>query len=400
MHPKPYFRLRHLLQQNEFWWRYFTMFHAVIRPAVVDNLLKLFACGTPDMGWASYRCAKESCYHLKRICFSCKSRFCSSCGNKATTLWVQQLATLLPITPWQHVTFTFPCEFWSIVAFNRDILNHLSGLAAQSCLNYCKKRGVTPGIFTVLHTHGRHIGWHPHIHLSITLGGLTTEGCWVEVSFSQKALMKCWRYQIIHFFRKYYSQVKFPDKRKALGQTYQHWNTFLNEQYKRDWHVHLAKPTRDHKHTMLYFSRYLKRPAISYSRIKHYDGDSVTYVYRSHTTNKLETVKFKAMAFVQRITQHIHDRHFRVARYYGFLANRCRGTLLPKVFAALKQTPSLQPENIRFADMLKALANVDPHQCILCGGKMLLTGIRYGKSFYTLRSNHKALATMRPCRAV
>ena len=110
--------------------------------------------------------------------------------------------------------------------------------------------------------------------------------------------------------------------------------------------------------------------------------------------------QFKAMAFVQRITQHIHDRHFRVARYYGFLANRCRGTLLPKVFAALKKTPSLQPENIRFADMLKALANVDPHQCILCGGKMLLTGIRYGKSFYTLRSNHKALATMRPCRAV
>jgi len=34
---------------------------------------------------------------------------------------------------------------------------------------------------------------------------------------------------------------------------------------------------------------------------------------------------------------HIPARHFRMVRYYGFLANRKRGRLLPKVYEALEK---------------------------------------------------------------
>ncbi len=36
-----------------------------------------------------------------------------------------------------------------------------------------------------------------------------------------------------------------------------------------------------------------------------------------------------------RYISHIPSRHFKMVRYYGFLANRKRGELLPKVYTAL-----------------------------------------------------------------
>ncbi|BEO88462.1 transposase [Serratia ureilytica] len=41
---------------------------------------------------------------------------------------------------------------------------------------------------------------------------------------------------------------------------------------------------------------------------------------------------------LQRYVSHIPERHFKMVRYYGFLANRKRGTLLPKVYDALEMT--------------------------------------------------------------
>lgn len=40
-----------------------------------------------------------------------------------------------------------------------------------------------------------------------------------------------------------------------------------------------------------------------------------------------------------RYVSHIPSRHFKMVRYYGFLANRKRGMLLPKVYDALEMTP-------------------------------------------------------------
>ncbi|QGP52388.1 Putative transposase (plasmid) [Piscirickettsia salmonis] len=43
-------------------------------------------------------------------------------------------------------------------------------------------------------------------------------------------------------------------------------------------------------------------------------------------------------AFIERLTQHIPEKFFKMIRYYGFLANRVRKTLLPKVYDLLDQT--------------------------------------------------------------
>jgi len=61
-------------------------------------------------------------------------------------------------------------------------------------------------------------------------------------------------------------------------------------------------------------------------------------------------------------------------RYSGFLANRKRGTLLPKVYKALKK-----PKRPGFAVLMKGFPGTDPYQCILCKGRLRFAGAMAGE---------------------
>jgi len=51
-----------------------------IRSAVLKNVDKVIKCGDPSMGHALYFC--DHCNTFKHVAFTCKSRFCNSCGAK------------------------------------------------------------------------------------------------------------------------------------------------------------------------------------------------------------------------------------------------------------------------------------------------------------------------------
>ena len=71
-----------------------------------------------------------------------------------------------------------------------------------------------------------------------------------------------------------------------------------------------------------------------------------------------------------RYASHIPSRYFKMVRYYGFLVNRKRGMLLPKVYEALEMTPREKPQKQGFAVLMKALLGTDPYQCIVCKGRL------------------------------
>lgn len=58
---------------------------------------------------------------------------------------------------------------------------------------------------------------------------------------------------------------------------------------------------------------------------------------------------------IRRYVSHIPARHFKMIRYYGFLANRKRGSLLPKVYDALDMIHPNEPEKPGFAALIKGL---------------------------------------------
>ena len=79
-----------------------------------------------------------------------------------------------------------------------------------------------------------------------------------------------------------------------------------------------------------------------------------------------------------RYISHIPSRHFKMVRYYGFLANRKRGPLLPKVWFKMKPRAKLQ--KLGFAVLMKTFLGTNPYQCILCKGRLLFSGVGAGKA--------------------
>ncbi|MCG9528874.1 transposase [Providencia rettgeri] len=77
---------------------------------------------------------------------------------------------------------------------------------------------------------------------------------------------------------------------------------------------------------------------------------------------------------IRRYVSHITARHFKMIRYYGFLANSKRKYLLPKVYDALDMVSPSVREKTGFVALTKGFLNIDPYQCILCGSRLRLMG--------------------------
>ena len=333
--------LKKLLLSNENWYRYHQFYseHGEIRPAVEYSINKIISCHHYARGHAQYHCSNSGCTHQKLVHFSCKDRGCSSCGKVATDNWILVQKELLPPCPWQHITFTMPKFLSDFFLVNRSLLNRLPALAGNILNQYAKKKGLTPGIFMALHTFGRKLNWNVHLHVSITQGGITSDNQWKSLFFKGQTLMRMWRYAVLKLLR--------TEHREGLLNLYpelggQPLSTVFSNQYAKYWHVHCAKPQNNPKKDIEYLGRYIKRPAIANSRLTHYNGTSLIFKYLNHRTKKTEYTELHPFDFITRFIQHIPEKGFRQIRYFGFLANRVRGKLLPVVYALFQHKPKLK----------------------------------------------------------
>ncbi|MCP4934754.1 MAG: hypothetical protein GY927_11245 [bacterium] len=117
------------------WEEVYQQHQGTLREAVVTNVIAMLSCGLCIRGYALYCCSNSACSHLKKVAFSCKSRFCPSCGKKATDQWIATQQAVLPHTSWQHITFTMPSELWGLFKENYVLLGQLSALAANPILD-------------------------------------------------------------------------------------------------------------------------------------------------------------------------------------------------------------------------------------------------------------------------
>ncbi|MBQ0211497.1 transposase [Providencia rettgeri] len=94
---------------------------------------------------------------------------------------------------------------------------------------------------------------------------------------------------------------------------------------------------------------------------------------------------------IRRYVSHIPARHFKMIRYYGFLANRKRSSLLPKVYDASDMIHPNDPEKSGFSALIKGFLNTDPYQYILCGNRLRFMSAEkiYTQSRYCLKGGIK-----------
>ncbi len=166
------------------------------RPAVRKNFAAVLDCDTPALGWEVYASDTEQkrCYH------KCKSRFCPSCGYRATLQWLEEQEAVLPDTPYAGIVLTMPRELRTIFKRNRHLLHDLPALGASVIQQWTKIRyGVGVGVMVVPHTFGGDLKFNAHLHVLVSSGGLLeSENRWMpRLQFNKHALMRLWRFTVI-----------------------------------------------------------------------------------------------------------------------------------------------------------------------------------------------------------
>ncbi|PNM27162.1 IS91 family transposase [Yersinia enterocolitica] len=369
-----------LFQHDEGWNRFLDKHGDTLTDWTQLSVERMLACGTCAMGVRRYCCASPDCTHSRFFCQSCKSKACSSCGMKATEQWIAEQQHILPDCVWQHITFTMPHLLWPFFNNSWPLLNDLFSCATRAMLRWARKQGIEVGIFCALHTYGRQLNQHPHIHVSVTRGGLDVKNdVWRALFFKKKEVEKIWRGAVIGLLRESYDRIK-PGSLPGLGHIRDEtqWRRYLKAQYGRYWKVHFAKKTRGAWHSVKYLGRYLKRPPVAASQLRHYSGGAVVHHYHDHRTQQYKRQTLTQEEMIGRYISHIPARHFKMVRYYGFLSNRKRGLLLPKVYEALKMEARKKPEKPGFAVLMKGFLGTDPYQCILCGDRLRFAGAQTG----------------------
>lgn len=101
--------------------------------------------------------------------------------------------------------------------------------------------------------------------------------------------------------------------------------------------------------------------------------------YYDHRTQQYRQQMLSQEEMIGRYIGHVPTRRFKMVRYYGFLSNRKRGELLPKVYEALEMQARKKPEQPGFAALMKGFLRTAPYKCILCGNRLRFTSTQAGR---------------------
>ncbi len=168
---------------------------------------------------------------------------------------------------------------------------------------------------------------------------------------------------VIRLLRHSYDLIN-PGSLPGLGhiRDKKQWQRYLQARYGRRWKVHFAKKTRGAWRSVRYLGRYLMRPPVSAAKLRHYSGGAVVHHYYDHRTQQYRQQTLSQEDMIGRYISHIPAKHFKMVRYYGFLSNRKRGELLPKVYDALAMEARKKPEQPGFAALMKEFLRMDPYK--------------------------------------
>ncbi len=344
-----------------------------LRPVERENINKVLACRTPLYGEHKYVC-KECGYSLV-VPHSCKSRFCSVCGYKATEDWINNRFAFLFDCSYHHVVVTVPAFIRGIILADRAIvLNMFSKLVAETIQEWANKRGYKVGIVSFFHSFGAEIQFHPHFHCVVTAGGIKNDGTWryTDEKIPGDVLMPVFKAKFISGLKILFNTRVIATNRN-IGQLFYQ----LNYQYKKHWQFYTERITQNTTATFQYIIRYVKKMIISEKRIISYNEKEVTFLNGKKEVRVCETKQF-----IKRLLKNIPPKYFRLIRYYGFYSNKSR-----KYYEIAKMywhTFKLYLYVVTWRDRQRARNKKDPMICPSCKLELVLASVKYPIKWYLL----------------
>lgn len=344
-------------------------------------------CRTAKLGGHAYEC--ETCNHTQVRYNSCRNRHCTLCQGVNKAIWVDKRKKDILNAPYFHVVFTMPEQLHMLIYHNQKSLYELMYKAVAETLSELaldkKYLGAQIGFFSVLHTWGQNLHYHPHIHTVALAGGLNTMNQWCNTSqkffIPVKVLSKKFRGKYLYYLKQYYEQNRLEFFNEAVK--YKNPNVFQNlidECYNLNWYSYTKRTFSGPLAVMEYLGRYTHRIAISNNRIVSVGKETVTIQVKDYKNNNLKkTVTMNGVEFIRRFLMHILPKGFVKIRHYGLLANRNKKTKLV-LCRKLTKSPVYQPkyDGLSTIEVLSKLINKDVTLCPACQKTPLKTALSRG----------------------
>ena len=369
--------------ENHSRWIYWT--HRKVLQAIAS-------CRTAMLGGHRDQCSR--CGYRAISYNSCRNRHCPKCQNGARDKWVAARQNELLAVAYVHVVFTLPHQLSQLMLQNKKVLYDLLFRAsAETLLEIArdpKHLGAEIGFLSVLHTWGQNLLHHPHIHCVIPAGGLKADHSqWVHPKYQfflpVGILSKVFRGKFVAGLKRAFQQhrLTFAGTLNPLEHE-QAFRSFLRTLFRQNWVVYAKPPFGGPQHVIAYLARYTHRVAISNHRLVAFHDDRVTFRWKDYAHgNKKKMMTLSSQEFLRRFLLHVLPRGFVRIRFFGFLANRSRATLLPQCRLLLLNIPK---PHIAVSNSSPAPSAI--FRCPICASPMIIveTFPRYNASPFTIRS--------------
>jgi len=299
---------------------------------------------------------------------------CLRCAKIAVDNWVSQVSRVLHEgVIYRHIILTVPAMFRTTFYQNAAVvLSALIRCGAQ-CLDdfysTVKGKALKGGYITVLHTHGRNGQYHPHLHVLATSGGYDAQGArWEHLQYLPYDLLRRqWQWHLLSTLRK----ALATDAIKQLVDV-----CFRKSPNGLVTNVHKGQVPSQYQSVARYVAKYVVSPPISVRRIDRYDGERVTYHYRSHRTGRMEHETVPVDTFIGRMVQHTLPKGFKRIRYYGVQATKTFAKGKVAIQAALAKVQGVVQGAVKIIARLtyrqryEQSTGRDPFLCPHCPGEM------------------------------
>jgi hypothetical protein len=319
----------------------------------------IMGCRTQQAGTIFYECIECGRPHL--VYCSCGNRHCPRCQHHKSRQWLEaQISRQLPGHHFM-ITFTVPEKLRRFIRTHQRLAYAaLFKASSQALKKLCQDKkylgGDLPGFFGVLHTWGRTLEYHPHIHYIVAGGALSTkDGSWrpsrIDFYLPVRALSKIFR-------------AMFRDEMQTAG--------LLDEIPPEVWQAGFnvnCQAVGESSASLKYLAPYVFKVAISNNRIIKVENRAVTFRYKKPRSERWRSMTLHVMEFIRRFLQHVLPVGFMKVRYFGFMNPNCK--------VAIETVSALIELSYGFTIASPEL-ELDPWQpmvCPHCGGKFKLQAI-------------------------
>jgi hypothetical protein len=329
-------------------------------------------CRTSALGGYLYHC--PTCETEHPVYCSCCKRGCPNCQELEQEKWIAARAErILPIRHF-HVVFTLPSELRRLARSHpADVYNAFFRALGEILAELARDHyGIQLGWTAVLHTWKRNLGYHPHMHVLVTAGGLLLDGsvflpvCETYL-FSGEVMGQMLRGKMLDALRGLLLKDAFPELDDAAFDA-----LMTGLAAHKSWVIHIEAPFRDASHLLGYLGRYVYRIAISDSRLVDVTPEKVTFKTKDGKTKTLHPVEF-----LHRFLQHVLPQGFHKVRHGGLYASTRKGGRLDQARALiLQEIDPLEAKTpkAKTAETLEELA-FEGHRCPVCNEIMVKTSV-------------------------